>query len=87
MLARLLALGEAPDPAWGAALAIAELYAVRNDPDQAFKWLHLARSRMQSTGMPVPDREMKRNLQLAPFLKPLHADPRWTELLASLDEQ
>lgn len=87
MLARLLALGEAPDPAWGAALAIAELYAVRNDPDQAFKWLDITRWRLASTGMPVPDREMKRNLRMAPFLKPLHADPRWVALLASLDAQ
>lgn len=87
MLARLLALSEAPGSTWTVALAIAELYAVKNDPDQAFKWLDVTRRRLQSTGMPVPDRELTRNLQLAPFLKPLHSDPRWVELLASLDAQ
>jgi TolB-like protein/DNA-binding winged helix-turn-helix (wHTH) protein/tetratricopeptide (TPR) repeat protein len=85
MLARLLALGEAPGVHSEVALSIAELYAVKNDPEQAFKWLHSARARIESKDVPIAGKELKWSLQMAPFLKPLHADPRWKELLASID--
>jgi TolB-like protein/Flp pilus assembly protein TadD len=86
-LSRLLALGEAPGAGWEVASAIAEVHALKSDPDQAFKWLDLTRSRLASTGLPMPDRELMRNLRMSPFLKALHADPRWAKLLASLDAQ
>ena len=88
VLERLRARSEAEgSAAWPVDLAIAEVYAVRNDPDEIFRWLDLARRRLQSTDIPVPDRALKRHLQLSAFLKPLHADPRWVEFLASLDVQ
>lgn len=80
-LERLLAQGSD----WRAALAIADVYAFKNDPDQAFKWLDVARRHMASIGMAESDTELKRNLQMAPFLKPLHADKRWVKLLAELE--
>jgi hypothetical protein len=70
-----------------AAVEIAEVYAARNDPDQAFEWLDSARRRLGSAGVPVPGKELRGNLHTAPFLKPLYADPRWKELLASIDAQ
>jgi adenylate cyclase len=83
MLARLLAPGL--DSA--AALDIAQVYAAKNDPEQAFKWLDFARRRLASKDVPILGKELKWNLQTAPFLKALHADPRWNELLASIAAQ
>ena len=84
MLARLLALDETSDLRSEVAVDIAEVYAVKNEPDQAFKWLARARQRTQSNDVSVAGKELKWKLQTAPFLKPLHADPRWNELLASI---
>jgi TolB-like protein/DNA-binding winged helix-turn-helix (wHTH) protein/TPR repeat protein len=85
MLARLLARGETPRLDSEAAVQIAEVFAVRNDPDQAFKWLDSARGRLGSAGVPVSGKELRWNLHTAPFLKALHADPRWKELLAAIE--
>jgi hypothetical protein len=87
MLARLLAPGEASGLDSAAVVEIAEVYAVRNDPDQAFTWLDSARGRLGSAGGPVSGKELRLNLHTAPFLKALHADARWKELLAAIDEQ
>ena len=84
MLARLLALAEKPDSDPTVAVAIAEVYAARNDPESAFKWLDTARRRSESQpGGLLPGWAMHEHLQIAPFLKSLHADPRWGELLAA----
>jgi len=87
MLARLLAPGEAPGLDSAAAVEIAEVYAAKNDPDQAFKWLDFARLRLGKGGVPVPGKELRRNLHTAPFLKALHADPRWKELLGRIEAE
>ena len=87
MLARLVAPGEAPGLDSAAAVEIAEVYAAKNDPDQAFKWLDFARLRLGKGGVPVPGKELRRNLHTAPFLKALHADPRWKELLGRIEAE
>ena len=87
MLARLLTLGEAPGLDSETAVNIAEVYAVKTDPDKAFKWLTSARRGLQSKDMLIAGKELMWALQAAPFLKPLHADPRWQELLSSIDVQ
>ncbi len=87
MLARLSAPGEAPGLDSEGAIAIAEVHAVKNDPDQAFEWLDVARQPSGSKHVRTQGKELKWNLQMAPFLKPLHADPRWNELLASIEVQ
>lgn len=87
MLARLLALGATSDVHSRVPVDIAAVYAIKNEPDQAFKWLELARRHLQSKDMAIAGKELKWNLQLSPFLKPLHADPRWNELLASIHAQ
>ena len=85
VLARLLASSEASGLDAETAVKIAEVYAVKNDPDQAFKWLDSSRRRLLGNDRPVAGKELQWTLQTAPFLKPLHADPRWKELLASID--
>lgn len=85
MLAHLVAQGSAPGADSEMAVEIAGVYAVKNDPDQAFKWLALARPRLESENVATPCKELKESLQLAPFLMTLHADPRWKAQLAALD--
>jgi TolB-like protein/DNA-binding winged helix-turn-helix (wHTH) protein/tetratricopeptide (TPR) repeat protein len=87
MLARLLAQGKTPGAGSEVALDIAGVYAVKNDSDQAFEWLGFARRRLDSEHVPTPGKELKWTLQTSPFLKTLHADPRWKELLAATDAQ
>jgi TolB-like protein/DNA-binding winged helix-turn-helix (wHTH) protein/tetratricopeptide (TPR) repeat protein len=84
MLARLFALAEKPDFDPPVAVAIAEVYAARNDPDHAFEWLDTARRRSRSQPGVLPARLLQDDLQFAPFLKALHADPRWGQLLAAV---
>jgi TolB-like protein/tetratricopeptide (TPR) repeat protein len=85
MLSRLLAQARTPESDPTVAVAIAEVYAVRNDPDSAFKWLDTARRRSESQPRsPLPPWAMHEDLQYVPFLKSLHADPRWGELLAAI---
>lgn len=84
MLARLLALREAPTRESNLAVDIAAVYVVRNDPDQAFKWLDVAKERAKSREVLIAGKELKWTLYGNPFLKPLHADPRWNALLASI---
>jgi len=84
MLARLLALAEKPDSDPTMALVVAEVYAARNDRNNAFKWLDATRRRAE--GRPralLPAWAIQERLQFAPLLRPLHADPRWNELLAA----
>lgn len=85
LLARLLALAEKPGSDATVAVAIAEVYAARNDADRAFKWLDTAHRRSRSDPGLLPSWAMQETLQLAPFLKSLHADPRWRQLLSTLD--
>ena len=83
MLARVLALAEKADQDASAAVAVAEVYASTDDPDRAFAWLETARRRSLQEGAALPGWLVYENLQVAPFLKPLHADPRWKDLLAT----
>ncbi len=84
-LSRLLALAQDPDSDPTVAVTVAEVYAARNDPDSAFKWLDTAHRRSQSQPKSLlPIWTMAEHLQFTPFLKPLHADPRWRELSAAI---
>src|SRR6266496_3363281 len=56
----------------GAAYQIAEVYAYRGEKDQAFEWLERAH-RQRDSGLV--------GLQVDPFLKNLHPDPRWNAFL------
>lgn len=66
---------------------IAGMYTGKNDPDQAFKLLDVAHRRSASDGTPSECKELKWTLRTAPFLTPLHADPRWNELLTAIGAQ
>jgi TolB-like protein/Flp pilus assembly protein TadD len=54
---------------------IAAIYAYRRQPDQAFEWLERA-YRHHDSGL--------QSIRSFPFLRNLHADPRWTEFLRKL---
>src|SRR5204863_56460 len=56
----------------GAAYQIAEVYAYRGEKDRAFEWLERAH-RQRDSGLAL--------LQIDPFLKNLHPDPRWNAFL------
>jgi TolB-like protein/tetratricopeptide (TPR) repeat protein len=85
MLARVLALAQPTDSDPTLALAVAEVYAARNDPDSAFAWLDTTVRRSQSQPKSLlPPWALIEDLQGAPFLASLHRDPRWSELLAAL---
>lgn len=61
---------------------IAEAHAARGQPDAAFSTL--ARQHEALAGRPetaIYAWYLRYEAQLAPFLKPLHADPRWAEFL------
>jgi Flp pilus assembly protein TadD len=80
-LAHVVAQAEKQEQDAVAALSVAEVFAMRKDYDRAFQWLDTAyqRSRIQPG---IPRWGLRENLRMTPFLKPLHADPRWAELLA-----
>ncbi len=69
--AALRALIDMPAPEVPA-LQIAEVFAVRGEPDQAIAWLHK---------MP-PGSSRDPSIEFSPFLRTLHSDPRWNEWLA-----
>lgn len=87
ILARLLAQVAKPGFDLEAHLAIAEVYAQIDDKDQAFAWLDQAHRYMTSQPGLLPRMRLKEKLRGAYFLNPLHGDPRWPELLASIKTQ
>jgi TolB-like protein/DNA-binding winged helix-turn-helix (wHTH) protein len=74
-LSRLLAQANGParDPALH--VAIAEIYALRGNSDEALSWAQRA--------VQMGDRSTREEMMLSPFLRPLHVDARWHTLLAS----
>jgi serine/threonine protein kinase/tetratricopeptide (TPR) repeat protein len=57
------------------AFQIAQVHAMRGEPDAAFEWLERAHAR-RDTGLA--------DLKLSASLRPLHGDPRWSPLLAKM---
>jgi len=86
MLARLRSLAVEPGADPAISMAVAEVYAYRNDVDHAFEWLEKARPPTKNPLEPMPAWVMHENLQVTAYFKPLHADPRWGKLLAALDD-
>lgn len=81
-LARLEARADVPVPDAELAIAIAEVYAYRGDNAAALKWADRA---LLPTD-PKDAREWTREeMVLSPFLRVLHADARWSTLLATAD--
>ncbi len=56
--------------------AIARVYSFRGETDRAFEWLELAREGHV---------RMLNSLKVDTFFRPLHADPRWAELLRKMN--
>ncbi|MEE8149729.1 MAG: tetratricopeptide repeat protein, partial [candidate division Zixibacteria bacterium] len=57
------------------AIQIALVYSYRNERDDAFKWLEVART-SRDAGIPM--------VKVSPFFKNLHDDPRWPVLLKKI---
>ena len=81
-LARLEARADVPELGAELAIAIAEVYAFRGDNAAAFKWADRAL-------LPTDPREdrlwVAEEMTLSPFLRVLHADVRWSTLIARAD--
>jgi len=60
----------------GSAYQIAEVYAFRNQADEAFEWLNRAYAQRDSGLI---------GTKVDPLLKRLHNDPRYTALLKKLN--
>jgi DNA-binding winged helix-turn-helix (wHTH) protein/tetratricopeptide (TPR) repeat protein len=70
-LRRLVARVGSKDP-----FAVAEVYAVRGDPDRAFEWLERAAPSRGGSGR-APSSRPRWTMPSSPLLASLHADPRW----------
>jgi TolB-like protein/tetratricopeptide (TPR) repeat protein len=81
-LARLEALADVPEPDAELAIAIAEVYAFRGDNAAALKWADRAL-------LPTDPKKARlwtlEEMVLSPFLRVLHADARWSTLIARAD--
>jgi adenylate cyclase len=79
-LARLVARADL-----ASAISLAHVYAFTGDTDAAFRWLDIARERLdvESTAHPVFIRIMQTNVNTSPFLDPLRLSPRWQDWQAS----
>jgi Flp pilus assembly protein TadD len=80
MLQSLRVRAEQPDSNFDISVAIAEVYASRQDSNRAFTWLDMARRRAESQHGEMAPWVLNDDLQVTPFLKPLHSDPRWQGL-------
>lgn len=81
-LARLEAQADVPIPDADLAIAIAEVYAYRGDNAAALDWVHRALLPVDSTD---PRWWVWEEMVTSPFLRVLHADARWSTLLATAD--
>ena len=80
ILAGLIAEAEQRSADLEIAVAIAEVYAARNDKERAFAWLATAHRRAVSQPGFTARWWLYDLVQVAPFLKPLRDDPRWARL-------
>jgi TolB-like protein/DNA-binding winged helix-turn-helix (wHTH) protein/Flp pilus assembly protein TadD len=73
-----------------AAFCLADLYAYRGDAEESLRWLAESERRLRAELGPVQSPRRWASLAFtSAFLRPLHADPRWTALLdlaGSFDE-
>ncbi len=69
-------------------MRLAEVYAYRGEFDESFKWLQTAAAQTRREMQYSPDRNWLVELRFSPFLRRLHADPRWDEWAAdALDRE
>lgn len=68
------------------AVRLAEIYAFRNERDRAFATLDARLEALRHEGDHATySWYLRHEARVAPFLKPLHADPRWAKFLDSPD--
>lgn len=81
-LARLEARADVPVPDAAIAIAIAEVYAYRGDNGAALKWADRAMLPTDPKDARLWTRE---EMVISPFLRVLHAEARWSTLIATAD--
>jgi len=64
----------------GSAVRLAEVYATRGNIDEAVRWVATAYERLGDNPWLSAEWQWVYPLRFSPFLKALHADPRWAEL-------
>lgn len=64
------------------AARLAEIYALRGDLDESFRWLTVATDRIFDRDWHLQDWQSLMLMFTSPFLRPLHDDPRWERWLA-----
>jgi hypothetical protein len=64
----------------GSAVRLAEIYANREDFDEAFKWINTAYDRLRPDVWLYAEWIWVYQLHFSPFLNSLRADPRWQPL-------
>jgi len=64
----------------GGAVRLAEVYAYRGNLDESFKWMATAHERLGRNAWISAEWEWVYPLRFSPFLKPLRADPRWSQV-------
>lgn len=74
-LSRLIESAKTPDADPLIALSVAEAYAFRGEHDEALEWIEATRT----------PSKLREEMVVSPFLSVLHADARWSSLLASTD--
>lgn len=67
----------------GGAARLAEVHAFRDNSDEAFHALQNARDKLTPESRSSPDGNWLWYIRFSPFLRPLHADPRWARLRPS----
>jgi TolB-like protein/DNA-binding winged helix-turn-helix (wHTH) protein/tetratricopeptide (TPR) repeat protein len=68
-------------------IRLAEVYALRGMPEPAFGALARFTSTLDAADKRTTSKRwwMQHELGVSPFLKPVHADPRWSELMTLVD--
>ena len=78
-LRRLIELSQGEDR-----FLVAEVYAFRGEIDSAFEWLQVASAQVEAAPWMRRGRRGLTMMSYSPFLRALHADPRWGTWLESI---
>jgi len=70
-------------PRLGSAVQLAEVYSFRGRTEKAFTALKTAQSRLTASSWSSQDGMWLWQWRFSPFLRPLHADPRWLQIRPS----
>ena len=82
-LARLISATQGQNSFESVELYAAEVYAHRGTNSEAYEWLERAKRQAMDGRSVEPGWSVRMQMRLSPFLKRLHADNRWQELVGN----